>query len=314
MAFVVRRRGDLKIHATIVRAKQIFSWCKQRVYLLSKRSIKDRRQENVKNIWIFDWMGRSGRKHDVSHPWASFGLNMLPSQSTYFWLDHLIALSSYLLQTALVKAFMAGSLSGTCSTLLFQPLDLVKTRLQVSPAGSFKLGWALVYRILRVALRVLETAMFDVEFSLQVLITLIVIYIYSTEVTMVCFTHFTLWPEESTSWGFGEALFRWVIFSITTIAVKQSQCFSDHKLLISSSECFGNQVKCLPITNPGSTEGRSTANYAPRVSLSLLSKVYWRKSLVPHTNRVLTLTIYLSTPPHSIYILNNPHFIERSVA
>jgi len=29
-----------------------------------------------------------------------------------------------------VKAFMAGSLSGTCSTLLFQPLDLVKTKIQ----------------------------------------------------------------------------------------------------------------------------------------------------------------------------------------
>jgi len=30
------------------------------------------------------------------------------------------------------KSFLAGSLSGTCSTLLFQPLDLVKTRQQVS--------------------------------------------------------------------------------------------------------------------------------------------------------------------------------------
>jgi len=29
-----------------------------------------------------------------------------------------------------VKSFLAGSLSGTCSTLLFQPLDLVKTRIQ----------------------------------------------------------------------------------------------------------------------------------------------------------------------------------------
>ena len=28
------------------------------------------------------------------------------------------------------KAFVAGSLSGTCSTVLFQPLDLVKTRIQ----------------------------------------------------------------------------------------------------------------------------------------------------------------------------------------
>ncbi|GJQ71927.1 hypothetical protein Trydic_g3036 [Trypoxylus dichotomus] len=34
----------------------------------------------------------------------------------------------------ILKAFMAGSFSGTCSTLLFQPLDLVKTRLQ-NPAN-----------------------------------------------------------------------------------------------------------------------------------------------------------------------------------
>ncbi|XP_035219798.1 mitochondrial glycine transporter-like [Stegodyphus dumicola] len=29
-----------------------------------------------------------------------------------------------------LKSFLAGSVSGTCSTLLFQPLDLIKTRLQ----------------------------------------------------------------------------------------------------------------------------------------------------------------------------------------
>ncbi|KAM4635353.1 mitochondrial glycine transporter A isoform 1-T2 [Polymixia lowei] len=34
-----------------------------------------------------------------------------------------------------IKAFMCGSLSGTCSTLLFQPLDLVKTRLQTLQGG-----------------------------------------------------------------------------------------------------------------------------------------------------------------------------------
>lgn len=34
-----------------------------------------------------------------------------------------------------MKAFLAGSLSGTCSTLLFQPLDLVKTRLQQQTGG-----------------------------------------------------------------------------------------------------------------------------------------------------------------------------------
>ncbi|XP_023240292.1 solute carrier family 25 member 38-A-like [Centruroides sculpturatus] len=39
----------------------------------------------------------------------------------------------------LLKSFLAGALSGTCSTLLFQPLDLVKTRIQnASSRGSHK--------------------------------------------------------------------------------------------------------------------------------------------------------------------------------
>ncbi|RZF47940.1 hypothetical protein LSTR_LSTR008744 [Laodelphax striatellus] len=37
----------------------------------------------------------------------------------------------------LVKAFLAGSFSGTVSTILFQPLDLVKTRLQTSPSTVY---------------------------------------------------------------------------------------------------------------------------------------------------------------------------------
>ncbi|KAM8930333.1 mitochondrial glycine transporter [Pelodytes ibericus] len=35
-----------------------------------------------------------------------------------------------------LKAFFCGSLSGTCSTLLFQPLDLIKTRLQALPLST----------------------------------------------------------------------------------------------------------------------------------------------------------------------------------
>lgn len=34
------------------------------------------------------------------------------------------------------KAFLAGSVSGTCSTVLFQPLDLVKTRIQQQGAAA----------------------------------------------------------------------------------------------------------------------------------------------------------------------------------
>ncbi|XP_051988945.1 mitochondrial glycine transporter A isoform X1 [Xyrauchen texanus] len=47
-----------------------------------------------------------------------------------------------------VKAFMCGSLSGTCSTLLFQPLDLVKTRLQTQQnilPGSGRVGMVTVF-------------------------------------------------------------------------------------------------------------------------------------------------------------------------
>ncbi|XP_076871471.1 mitochondrial glycine transporter B isoform X2 [Brachyhypopomus gauderio] len=47
-----------------------------------------------------------------------------------------------------LKAFVCGSLSGTCSTLLFQPLDLVKTRLQTLQnmhPGSPKVGMLSVF-------------------------------------------------------------------------------------------------------------------------------------------------------------------------
>lgn len=48
-----------------------------------------------------------------------------------------------------LKAFMCGSLSGTCSTLLFQPLDLVKTRLQTLHSnmqpGSARVGMVTVF-------------------------------------------------------------------------------------------------------------------------------------------------------------------------
>ncbi|KAB1263989.1 Mitochondrial glycine transporter [Camelus dromedarius] len=42
-----------------------------------------------------------------------------------------------------IKAFLCGSISGTCSTLLFQPLDLLKTRLQTlqpTAHGSRRIG------------------------------------------------------------------------------------------------------------------------------------------------------------------------------
>ncbi|KAK7076142.1 hypothetical protein SK128_005410 [Halocaridina rubra] len=51
-----------------------------------------------------------------------------------------MALIDTISASPLLKSFVAGSFSGTCSTILFQPLDLVKTRLQTHitpiPAGG----------------------------------------------------------------------------------------------------------------------------------------------------------------------------------
>ena len=55
-----------------------------------------------------------------------------------------------LLANPVVKAFLAGSFSGTCTTILFQPLDLVKTRIQSSKSDK-RLG------MFSVARQVLET-------------------------------------------------------------------------------------------------------------------------------------------------------------
>ena len=35
-----------------------------------------------------------------------------------------------------MRSFLAGAFSGTCSTVLLQPLDLIKTRLQQSPGST----------------------------------------------------------------------------------------------------------------------------------------------------------------------------------
>ena len=40
------------------------------------------------------------------------------------------AMADFIASNPIVKSFVAGSVSGTCSTILFQPLDLVKTRIQ----------------------------------------------------------------------------------------------------------------------------------------------------------------------------------------
>lgn len=47
-----------------------------------------------------------------------------------WWLGLLTPWSLVLQLHPVIKAFLCGSISGTCSTLLFQPLDLLKTRLQ----------------------------------------------------------------------------------------------------------------------------------------------------------------------------------------
>ncbi|GFN78196.1 solute carrier family 25 member 38 homolog [Plakobranchus ocellatus] len=49
-------------------------------------------------------------------------------------------ITDVLVKSPFVKTFVAGAFSGTCSTVLFQPLDLVKTRLQKSVNIGKNLG------------------------------------------------------------------------------------------------------------------------------------------------------------------------------
>lgn len=59
-----------------------------------------------------------------------------------------MALIDAITTSPLVKSFVAGSFSGTCSTILFQPLDLVKTRLQTTitiPSGGS--GGGMLYHV-----------------------------------------------------------------------------------------------------------------------------------------------------------------------
>ena len=49
------------------------------------------------------------------------------------------------LTSPVVKSFVCGMFSGTCSTLLFQPLDLVKTRIQLSVNVGGRVGMITVF-------------------------------------------------------------------------------------------------------------------------------------------------------------------------
>jgi len=45
-------------------------------------------------------------------------------------------ISEDFMKSPLVRSFIGGSFSATCSTILFQPLDLIKTRIQTNTLGS----------------------------------------------------------------------------------------------------------------------------------------------------------------------------------
>ena len=96
------------------------------------------------------------------------------------------------------KAFVAGALSGTCSTFLFQPFDLVKTRLQVegislSPAERLKLGYELGLVCMYMRLYVV-LGNEDSRFAVLKSPNHFLLFRFFTGAAMVCCTHFTQWP------------------------------------------------------------------------------------------------------------------------
>ncbi|GFR63558.1 solute carrier family 25 member 38 homolog [Elysia marginata] len=67
-------------------------------------------------------------------------LDLRPPEGSQHPQSHLPRVMDSLATSPLVKCFVAGAFSGTCSTVLFQPLDLVKTRLQKSVNIGTNLG------------------------------------------------------------------------------------------------------------------------------------------------------------------------------
>ncbi|PIK38116.1 putative solute carrier family 25 member 38-B [Apostichopus japonicus] len=59
--------------------------------------------------------------------------------------DDIKAESLIRIQNPIVKSFLAGSLSGTLSTLILQPLDLLKTRIQSSRSSPSQRGITLIF-------------------------------------------------------------------------------------------------------------------------------------------------------------------------
>ena len=65
-----------------------------------------------------------------------------------------------LMANPVIKSFLAGSFSGTCSTILLQPLDLIKTRIQqahysatlVAATDSVPIHQPTIYSTLRVVI------------------------------------------------------------------------------------------------------------------------------------------------------------------
>jgi len=84
---------------------------------------------------------------------APFSLALAhPSDPNAFFFNHWVKPLQAKMDLAanpVLKSFLAGSLSGTCSTILFQPLDLVKTRLQTSLRSSPQGMFAVMRHVIR---------------------------------------------------------------------------------------------------------------------------------------------------------------------
>lgn len=95
------------------------------------------------SMWCYVLIQRTGKKNCCCISWCHPTFSVRPFVfSLTFASCFLKSVSLDLFSQAhpALKAFMCGSLSGTCSTLLFQPLDLVKTRLQTLQ-NNMHPGW-----------------------------------------------------------------------------------------------------------------------------------------------------------------------------
>lgn len=132
-------------------------------------------------------------------------------------------------------AFLAGATSGTCSTLLFQPLDLVKTRMQIHALALRSAPAPAVCGCLWVEQFLSER---DLIYNLKEPLSRLCLPPTEQHLAILeCWQHSIPWLEKRTLVHSGKALLLYVMHTVALLLVKWPYS-------LSSLCCAGNAEVC----------------------------------------------------------------------